>query len=196
MRKILPTLILLSLLVIPMGIFAQGTSPECVKLKRDINFEGSKCDSVTGTTPDPIDNICAATHVVGTAGGYCPIISDNDGSGSGTVADQMPSTWTQGGVTVYLDNQGTTEFKADITERWGLIALINTLNAAVDWIFMIMIVLTVLLGIWGAMNIVMAAGDAGKVNTGRNYIMYAAGGLIIAFLARAIPNLVKSVMGY
>jgi len=41
----------------------------------------------------------------------------------------------------------------------------------------------------------MSAGDTTKVSSGRNYIMYAAIGLIVGFLAKAIPAIVKLAVG-
>lgn len=82
------------------------------------------------------------------------------------------------------------------TEKWGIFCLINTLNSIVDWIFVILVSLAVLFTILGAINLLMSAGDPGKVTSGRNYIMYAAIGLVVAFIARAIPALVKAIMGF
>ena len=45
------------------------------------------------------------------------------------------------------------------------------------------------------MNLIMAAGDPSKVTTGRQYVMYAVIGLIVGFLARAIPAIVKLAVG-
>jgi len=82
------------------------------------------------------------------------------------------------------------------TEKWGLVCLLNTINTVVDWIFVILIALTVVFVILGAMDILMAAGSPEKVTAGRNKIMYAAVGLIVAFVAKAVPSLVKAVLGY
>jgi len=81
------------------------------------------------------------------------------------------------------------------TPKWGLFCLINTINVVVDWIFVVLITLAVVLVILGAFNIMTAAGDPTKVGTGKNYIISAAIGLIVAFLARAIPAIVKTIMG-
>lgn len=82
------------------------------------------------------------------------------------------------------------------TEKWGLFCVINTINTVVDWIFVVLIVLTVVFVIMGAINIMLAGGDPEKVGKGRDYIMYAAIGLVVAFIARAVPAIVKAVMGY
>lgn len=83
-----------------------------------------------------------------------------------------------------------------ITNKWGLICFLNTLNTVVDWMFVILIAVAVLFVVMGGMNIIMAGGDPEKVTTGRKYVMYAFIGLIVAFIARAIPSIVKMAMGY
>ena len=72
--------------------------------------------------------------------------------------------------------------------------LLNTVYNVVDWIFVILVAVAAIFIIIGAMNIVIAGGDSGKVTTGRNYIMYAAIGLFVAFIARAIPGIVIMVI--
>ncbi len=78
---------------------------------------------------------------------------------------------------------------------WGVFCLLNTLYGVVDWIFVILIALSGLFIILGAMNLIMSAGDSSKVTTGRQYVMYAFIGLIVGLLARAIPSVVKLVVG-
>jgi len=82
------------------------------------------------------------------------------------------------------------------SEKWGLFCVINTINTVVDWIFVILIALTVFFVLLGAINILTAAGDPLKLGKGRDYILWAAIGLILAFIARAVPAIVKAVMGY
>jgi len=82
------------------------------------------------------------------------------------------------------------------TEKWGLFCVINTINTVVDWIFIVLIALTVFFVLMGAITILTAAGAPEKISKGRDYILYAAIGLIVAFIARAVPAIVKAVMGY
>ena len=83
-----------------------------------------------------------------------------------------------------------------LSEKWGIFCILNTLNTIVDWIFTVMVVLAVLFAILGAFNLLTGAGSPEKVTSGRNYILYAAIGLIVALISRAIPGIVKAVMGY
>ena len=84
----------------------------------------------------------------------------------------------------------------DTTEKWGLVCAINTANIVVNWVFLFFVVLAVLLTLFGAFDLLTAAGNSEKVTSGRNKIMYAAIGLIVGLFARVIPSLIKAVVGY
>ena len=79
--------------------------------------------------------------------------------------------------------------------NWGMFCLMNTMYNITDWIFVILVGLAGIFIIIGAMTLLMAAGSPEKVTSGRNYILYAAIGLIVGFLAKAIPNLVRMISG-
>jgi len=79
--------------------------------------------------------------------------------------------------------------------KCGVCCLLQVLYSVTDWIFAILIGLASIFIIIGAMNLLMSAGDPSKVASGRNYIMYAAIGLIVGFLAKAIPAVVKLAVG-
>ena len=82
------------------------------------------------------------------------------------------------------------------TASWGLVCILNTLNSIIDWIFTALVILVVFFTILGAWTIVTAGGKAENVNTGKNFILYAAIGLAVAFLARALPGIVKAIAGF
>ena len=98
------------------------------------------------------------------------------------------------GVTDCPTSSGRCEF-SDTDKPCGVCCLLQTLYNITDWIFVILIALSVVFVIIGAMNLLMSAGDTTKVSSGRNYIMYAAIGLIVGFLAKAIPAIVKLAVG-
>jgi len=79
--------------------------------------------------------------------------------------------------------------------KCGVCCLLQTLYSITDWIFVILIGLASLFIIIGAMNLLTSAGDPSKVASGRNYIMYAAIGLIVGALAKAVPAIVKLAVG-
>jgi hypothetical protein len=70
----------------------------------------------------------------------------------------------------------------------------DTVYNVVDWVFTIFLVVAVLLGLTGAYNILTSAGSAEKVSAGRNYIVYAIVGVVVAFIARAIPYIIKLIV--
>lgn len=81
------------------------------------------------------------------------------------------------------------------TKAWGLCCAMNAVFQVTDWIFVIIIIVVALLVIWGAFDIVTAAGSPDKVGSGRNRILYALIGLAIALLAKAIPAIVYALLG-
>ena len=78
----------------------------------------------------------------------------------------------------------------------GMCCLMNTLYNITDWIFVILVALVAIFVIMGAFTILTGAGAPEKITSGRNYILYAAIGLLVAFLAKAIPGIVKVISGF
>jgi len=81
-----------------------------------------------------------------------------------------------------------------IVTEWGACCTLDTINKVIDWVFVGIIVAVIIFVLLGAMTILGAGGDPEAVGKGRNYIMYAAIGLVVAFLARAVPSIVSLVM--
>ncbi len=77
----------------------------------------------------------------------------------------------------------------------GVCCLLNSVFTVTNWIFIFLMALSALMIIVGAFNYVTSAGDTTKTTAGRNYIMYAAIGIAIALFARAIPAIVKLLIG-
>lgn len=80
-------------------------------------------------------------------------------------------------------------------DDYGMCCLLNTISNVTDWIFVILVAVAAVFVILGGVNIVTAGGSPEKVAAGRNYIMYAAVGLLVALLARAVPSIVRLVAG-
>lgn len=78
---------------------------------------------------------------------------------------------------------------------WGMYCLMNTLYSITDWIFIILVGVASLFVVIGAFILLTSAGAPEKVTSGRNYILYAAIGLIVAMLARAVPAFVTLISG-
>ena len=95
---------------------------------------------------------------------------------------------------------GDTYYENDVmdesaTGAWGLFCMLDAIYTVVDWIFVGLMAVVTLFTILGAFDILTAAGDPEKVKKGRERIMYAMIGLAIALLSRAVPSLVRSVIG-
>ncbi len=87
------------------------------------------------------------------------------------------------------------EVDEDITGAWGMCCMLDAVYTVVDWIFFGLIAVVALFTILGAFDILTAAGDPEKVKKGRERIMYAMIGLAVALLSRAVPSLVKALIG-
>ena len=79
--------------------------------------------------------------------------------------------------------------------RWGMFCLMNTMYSITDWIFVVLVAIAGLFVIIGAMTLLTSAGAPEKVTSGRNYILYAAIGLIVGLLSKAVPALVRLISG-
>jgi len=78
---------------------------------------------------------------------------------------------------------------------YGMCCLLNTIYSVTNWIFVILVGVVTIFVILGAFTIVTAAGSPEKLKSGKDYILYAAIGLLVAFLAKAIPGIVKIIVG-
>jgi len=178
MKKFLPALVLLSflaVLVLPKAVLAQVAPVACCKLGKNVSYVG-KIGTVDCTAAAPC--IFNAGIAVGEK-----IEANQCGEAAAVTTDCAPT--------------GTppTQTTSCITDKWGMICFFNTLYVVTDWIFAILIAIAAIMVLFGAFTLVTAAGAPEKVTSGRNYILYAAIGLIIAFLAKAIPAIVKTVAG-
>jgi hypothetical protein len=77
----------------------------------------------------------------------------------------------------------------------GMCCLLNSVYTITDWVFIFLMALSALMIVIGAIKFTTAGGNPDNTKEGRNYIMYAAIGIAIALFARAIPSIVKLMMG-
>ena len=77
---------------------------------------------------------------------------------------------------------------------WGTVCMLNSIARVFDWVFAILIAIVGIMIIVGAFSIITAGGSPEKVTTGRNYILYALIGMVVAFFARAIPAIVAALI--
>jgi len=101
-----------------------------------------------------------------------------------------------GGKTLCKETTGNYEPGKGTIERvdWGVGCILNTVYRITDLIFMILIIIAIVVSLAGAYNILTAGGDAEKLNKGRDLILYAILGTVVAFFARAIPSIVAMVI--
>jgi len=81
------------------------------------------------------------------------------------------------------------------TEDWGMCCLLGTVYYVTDWIFLFLVLIAVIMLVIGGFIMVIAMGDVEKLTTGRNYIMLAIAGLVLALVARVIPAVVRAIIG-
>jgi len=99
------------------------------------------------------------------------------------------SGWTK----IDCPGPGTCDF-ASTTYDCPMCCLLDTIYTVTDWIFAGVVALVVIFVLIGSFNLLTAAGSPEKVKSGRDYIIYAAVGMFVALLAKAIPAIVKAIL--
>jgi hypothetical protein len=151
MKKVLISLVLATILAMPIVALAAEGPQECCKLRRAITIDA-------GTF--------AKDAVVG------------------------PSAVTECTIA------GVTTAVSVPTANWGVVCFLNVFNGIIDWVFTILIILAVFFTILGAFRIITASGKSESVSEGKDYVLYAAIGLAVALVARALPGLVRMIGGF
>ncbi len=72
----------------------------------------------------------------------------------------------------------------------------DAIYSVTNGLFFALVALAAIFTLLGAFNIMTAGGKPEKVTTGRNFIIYAAIGLLCAFLANAIPIVARWLFGF
>ncbi len=70
------------------------------------------------------------------------------------------------------------------------------LCTVIDWMFYFLLILAVIFVMVAAFGYLTAAGDPDKVKTASNRIIYAAVAIAVAILAKGVPFIVGSVLGF
>jgi cellulose synthase/poly-beta-1,6-N-acetylglucosamine synthase-like glycosyltransferase len=73
--------------------------------------------------------------------------------------------------------------------------LLNAVYTVTFWIFIGLMAISALMIILGAFTFVTSGGSPDKTTQARNYIIFAAIGIAVALFSRAVPSLVKLVVG-
>lgn len=77
----------------------------------------------------------------------------------------------------------------------GMCCLLNGVYNATDWIFVILMAVASLMIIFGAVLFTTSSGDPTKTEKARGLILYAAVGIAVALFARAVPPVIKMIIG-
>ncbi len=80
-------------------------------------------------------------------------------------------------------------------DDWGLICMIGTVHYITNWIFYIIMIVVMIMVLYGAFTFLTSAGDPGKTGKATKVITFAVIGMVIALLARAVPQAVKFITG-
>ena len=79
-------------------------------------------------------------------------------------------------------------------QGWGIICLVNAVNKITDIIFFIIFSISVVFIAIGAFFYLVSYGDPNRTAKGRNFIVFAMVGIVIAAFARIIPAIVKYIV--
>lgn len=73
--------------------------------------------------------------------------------------------------------------------------LIQTIQTLTDWIFVIFLLFSVVFVLLAAFQFVTGGGDPNAVGQARQKLIWAAVGILVALMARAIPFVVANILG-
>lgn len=73
--------------------------------------------------------------------------------------------------------------------------LVNTIMNLVNWIAWIVGLAAVVMGLWAGILFITAGGDAAKLTTARNILLYAIIGIAVAILAFSLVAISQSIFG-
>lgn len=97
-------------------------------------------------------------------------------------------TGTGGGTS----GSGLKEFPNPLGEGTTIYSLLDRI---VNYLIYIAIPITTVMIIWGAFQILTAAGNPEKAKTGRTTVLYAAMGLGIVIISKGVTYIIKEILG-
>ena len=80
------------------------------------------------------------------------------------------------------------------TDQWGLVCLLGSVGAVAHWIFVTLMIVAPLMIMVGAYHIMTAGANPDSVKTGKNYIIWAAVGLLVGLFSNTIPSFISSLI--
>lgn len=76
----------------------------------------------------------------------------------------------------------------------GIDTIVNTINNVVDMVIVVLLAICTLMVLYGGIVMLMSQGDPTKVSNGRQIILWAAVGYVVAALAKAIAAIIASAI--
>ena len=83
---------------------------------------------------------------------------------------------------------------AEGTDGFGMCCFVQTVDRITNWAFYIMMVIAILLFVYGGLTYMTALGDVEKAGKGKQIIIYAMIGLILALISKIVPNIVATLV--
>ena|GEM_PF-1472107 len=137
-------------------------------------YSSTTVEYFNSSVTDP--NFNASSGVSGTSS------STTSGSSSSTTSNTYTSGNSGGGSSTFPTVTSTGILTNPITSG----SFADLLNRIIDWILNIALVLAPLVIVYGGFIYMTAAGDTGKVTQGKNIVLYAVIGFIVALLAKSL----------
>jgi phosphoglycerol transferase MdoB-like AlkP superfamily enzyme len=73
--------------------------------------------------------------------------------------------------------------------------VMEVMDSIINWLFSILLIIAAIFIIIAAYLFVTAMGDADKTKTARNFVLYALIGVLVAFCAKGLVELVRTIVG-
>jgi hypothetical protein len=199
MKKLFIFLILALLLLGGTGVLAQSGPQNYCQIKSDVKWKGGYYPQ--GATGADVGKVVPCSNDGGKT-----VVSECDGStgtsnnggksqGKGPKADNYVGDY---GVKWDSSKNGeidTNDLLVDFqTPDWGVICFIATVDKITNWVFYIMTAIAVLLFVYGGIVYMTAMGEPEKASKGSRIIIYAILGLVIALIAKIVPDIVTTLV--
>ncbi|GBD33773.1 hypothetical protein HRbin34_00064 [bacterium HR34] len=92
-------------------------------------------------------------------------------------------------------NKGTPANEGNYGQAWSTICLIDTIQFAIRWLFLIIVIIAVILIVIASLLWLTAAGNEEQTKRARGLITAAAVGIAIAAIAYMVPSIVRYILG-
>jgi len=123
------------------------------------------------------------------------VSADDPLAGCKMTDDQATKILNGFGITCTLTNVGSLKYCNFTNTECGMCCMINIVYNITNWVFVILMSISSLMIIWGAVMFTTSAGDPEKTGKARQLIIYAAVGIVVALFSQAIPMMLKFVVG-